>query len=176
MMRFLVLFLFVFLLLSSFSSSVSGLTEEELKIAFVYNFLKFVSWPSGSKNLYLCVVGETKLKPYLFALQGKSVKDKVISVKELSLDVKGALCCNALFVGKLSRDKLKMIIRKAQENGVFTVSDLPGFAELGGIIEVFPVENKLRFIVNLSAAKLSGIKISSRLLKLAIRVINDDKS
>lgn len=51
--------------------------------------------------------------------------------------------------------------------GVLTVSDAPGFAAAGGIIELFAEGNKVRFTINMEAASAAGLAISSRLAQLA---------
>ncbi len=169
-------FLASLLLLSFFvSSSFSSPTEEELKTAFVYNFLKFVSWPKFlGDTLHLCVVGKTALKSYLPALNGRFIKNRVLKVTVIEGEPLSS--CQALFVGSLSSNKLKFLLEEAKHESVLTISDLPGFLKNGGIIEIFQVNNRLAFGVNLIAARKSGLKLSSRLLKLAKMVITYDNS
>jgi len=50
---------------------------------------------------------------------------------------------------------------------VFTVADQEGFAKAGGIANFFRAENRIRFEINPRAAQKAGLKISSRLLRLA---------
>ncbi len=172
---FLVLLLLSFLV--SYSFSLSSPTEEELKTAFVYNFLKFVSWPEiNSQNIYLCFVGETKLEPYLLSLDGKKIRKKLVKVREIKKIDSNLSQCHAIFVGKVSKKVMKQILQEAEKNMILTISDVSGFVESGGIIEIFLFDNKIRFKINLFVANKSGLKISSRLLKLAQKVIRNDHS
>lgn len=50
---------------------------------------------------------------------------------------------------------------------VLTIGEMPGFVHLGGIIGFFMENNRLRFQVNVDAAKRSGLKFSSQLLMSA---------
>jgi hypothetical protein len=50
------------------------------------------------------------------------------------------------------------------------VSDMPRFAERGGMIQFILEENRVRFQVNLAAAQNAGLVLSSQLLKLAALV------
>ena len=50
---------------------------------------------------------------------------------------------------------------------LLTVSDIPGFARQWGIVEFKMVGNKVRFEINHNAARKDGLKISSRLLRVA---------
>jgi hypothetical protein len=54
---------------------------------------------------------------------------------------------------------------------VFTVADQEGFARAGGTANFFRADNRIRFEINPLAAKKAGLKISSRLLRLA-KVVN----
>ena len=56
---------------------------------------------------------------------------------------------------------------------ILPISDIDSFAEEGGIIELFRFDTKLRFKVNVEAARRSGLKISSRMLDLAHIVGNE---
>jgi hypothetical protein len=55
---------------------------------------------------------------------------------------------------------------------VLTVSDRKGFAESGGIIELYVDGGRVRFAINVDAVERSGLRLSSRLLGLA-KVIRD---
>jgi len=50
---------------------------------------------------------------------------------------------------------------------VLTIGETPGFARNGGIINLILEDNKVRFEVNVQAAKDAELNISSRLLALA---------
>ncbi|MCX5637000.1 MAG: YfiR family protein, partial [Planctomycetota bacterium] len=54
---------------------------------------------------------------------------------------------------------------------VLTISEMEGFIEKGGMINFITEESKVRFEINDSAAKKSGLQISSKLLSLAKKVI-----
>ncbi len=142
---------------------------EELKVAFVYNFLKFVSWPSQGTTLRFCIVGETPLVDYLEVFSGKSVSNKVIMVTKT--DPKDTKDCQAIFIGKLAPLQKEKLLKTLKGKAVLTISDQKSFTKEGGIIELFLEGKKLRFKVNYTAAKEAGLKISSRLLRLAKEVI-----
>ena len=53
-------------------------------------------------------------------------------------------------------------------NSVLTIGDMKDFTELGGVIG-FKIEDKqIRFEINLEAAQRAGLKISYKLLRLAL--------
>ena len=51
---------------------------------------------------------------------------------------------------------------------VLTVADTAGFLDHGGIINFVLEGSKVRFEINQEAAERAGIKISSKLLRLAV--------
>jgi preprotein translocase subunit Sec61beta len=50
---------------------------------------------------------------------------------------------------------------------VLTVGESEAFARQGGMIRFFEEDNRLRFEINPTAAEKVGLRISSKLLKLA---------
>jgi hypothetical protein len=58
---------------------------------------------------------------------------------------------------------------------VLTIGETPGFARNGGIINLILEDNKVRFEVNVAAAKEAELNISSRLLALA-RIVQSPSS
>ena len=58
---------------------------------------------------------------------------------------------------------------------MLTVSDMEGFAEAGGVIGLMKTDEKIRFEINLLAAKDAGLVINSRLLNLA-QIVYDERN
>jgi hypothetical protein len=50
---------------------------------------------------------------------------------------------------------------------VLTVADTEGFAQARGMITLLYIDNKVRLLVHLEAARAAGLKISSKLLNVA---------
>ena len=51
------------------------------------------------------------------------------------------------------------------------MADRPGFLEEGGVIEIKLSGGRVRFDINLAAARDGGLRLSSQLLQLADRII-----
>jgi hypothetical protein len=45
-----------------------------------------------------------------------------------------------------------------------TIGEIEGFTQMGGVINFFEEQNRLRFKVNIDAAKRAGLTMSSQLL------------
>ncbi len=150
--------------------------EDEVKAAFVYNFAKFVEWPPGKINdsINLCILGESPLGfSALKAIDGRTAQDKPLVTKLLnkSDDLKN---CHIAFIAASERSKVAQLLNIAEQQHALTVSDMDGFTQAGGAIELVKTEEKIRFAINLLAAKEAGLVISSRLLSLALAVYDDN--
>jgi len=56
---------------------------------------------------------------------------------------------------------------------ILTIGESDGFLESGGIINFLMEDEKVRFEINNTAAKQARLKIRSKLLRLAQRVIEE---
>jgi len=153
----------------------AGATESQVKAAYLYNFGKFVRWQTdriGSpQTLTICVLGKDPFGAVLDAtVEGESIDGKKITVKRLST-IQDLTSCSILFIATSEESRLGPVLSAAQHQGLLTVSDIPHFAERGGIIGFVMLQDKIRFEVNRSAAEQSHLTLSSELLKVASRVI-----
>jgi hypothetical protein len=167
--------LFAPLMLHSVPAETVHPTESQVKAAYLYNFGKFVRWPSDKEvsrnSLEICILGQDPFGPVLDAtVAGESIDGKGITVKRIS-KVQDAPQCGILFISLSEGDHLAPILAAAQHSGTLTVSDIPRFAEQGGIIGFVIKQDKIRFEVNRGAAALSHLTLSSELLKVASKVI-----
>lgn len=146
-------------------------TEDKIKAAFVFNFIKFVSWPdktfdSADAPIQLCVWGTNALEGALESLRSKTAKNRKIQVL-YTQKAGDALGCHLLFIARHNATTLRDIIDQTSEKNILTISDIKGFAQSGGIIGLFRSEDQMRFAINVDAARRSGLRITSQLLKLA---------
>jgi len=150
-----------------------GGAEEEhlLKAVFVYNFAKFTRWPESSwsderQPLGLCTVGEDKLLAELERLSGRAIQGRTVDVVPLQR-TGGWENCQVLYIARSEKGRYHTFVESLRGKPVLTVSEIHGFARSGGTIELYRDGEKIRFLINLTAARDAGLEISSRLLSLA---------
>lgn len=148
--------------------------ENDLKAAFIYNFAKFTHWPAANASatdqpITICVFGRIDFQRQLASVDGKSVGEQPVVVKYLR-DILEVPVCRILFIGQLDPQELKAVLGSTQQFPVLTISDAPGFAQSGGIVEIFREDQRLRLRVNTKSAESAGVKLSSKVLRLAIIV------
>jgi YfiR/HmsC-like len=153
-------------------ASAQEISEYQLKAAFLYNFTKFVDWPpqpgdNREKPFAICVIGDDPFRGGLESIvEGKSVNGRVLAVRHIKR-VEEAQGCRIAFISASEKARLWLILNALRGSGVLTVGDTEGFAEMGGVINFILVDNRVHFEINLDAAKVQGLNISSRLLRLA---------
>ncbi|MGZ5579051.1 MAG: YfiR family protein [Methylobacter sp.] len=148
--------------------------EDEVKAAFVYNFAKFVEWPKDGIHgqINLCILGESPLGfSALKAIDGRTAQDKQLVTKLLNKpdDLNG---CQIVFIAASEQNKMAQLLKLAHRQHALTVGDVDGFSK-GGAIGLVKTDEKIRFEINLLAAKEAGLTVSSRLLSLALTVYDE---
>jgi hypothetical protein len=150
-------------------------TEEyRVKAAFIYNFAKFIEWSpeayeSSASPIVLCILGDDPFETALDSVEGKKVGERKLVIKRIK-KVQDGDGCQILFICSSEKEGLPQILKALQGSSVLTISDMDRFTDQGGVIGFVLADNKIRFDINLGAARLSKLEISSKLLKLAERV------
>lgn len=144
-------------------------SEAPLRVAFVFNFIKFIEWPEqdATHNVKLCVsTTDADTRSALQQLNGKSANKREIELIYLKPDELGALDqCHMLY---LTQSILNKDLPSPLPNGVVLVADEP--AEQDQNVSIALVRNtdgRIEFAINSSAVDHAGVNISSQLLKLA---------
>lgn len=140
--------------------------EYEIKAGYLYNFIKYVDWPSYGDTITIGVLGYDPFGTALAPLNGKLVKGRRLVIKHLD-SVRDAQQCQIIFVSSSEKQRLQEIFESLRSARVLTVGETQGFADGGGIINFIEENNKIRFEINAEAARRTGLSISSELLKLA---------
>lgn len=164
-------------LLTIFSANIHAAppAEYEVKAAFVHNIAKFVEWPAASHaggKLRLCILGQSPFTKASGALEGERIDGLVWEVQHV--DSRSALqACRVLFIAASESGNLRRVLEGIKGRAVLTVGDSGGYAEQGVMVNFYMGENKVRFEINVEAARRAGLKISPQLLKLA-RIVPDN--
>src|SRR6267143_6213047 len=150
-------------------------SEYLIKAGFIYNFAKLVEWPTASfpqpdSPIVIGILGEDPFGATLDRIvTDKKINGRGIAVKRLKWgrDLKDLRDCNILFISSSEKEHLDSVVDAMKWLPILTIGDAPGFARRGGIINFTLEDNKVRFEVNVEAAKHADLTISSRLLTLA---------
>jgi len=155
-----------------------SLPEYRVKAAYLYNFIKFVSWPAqepqNKNTILVCIAGTDPFGAELSFMHNKVLQNRTIKVQTVTLEQLGA--CQIVFISRSQRSQLAAVFTALQSKPILTVSDIEGFAEGAGMIGFAMNESQLHLKINLHAAQAVGLEISSKLLEIATVVPGDNKS
>ena len=144
-------------------------SEYQLKAAFLYNFAKFIDWPSDDSSPF--VIGILGDNPFGKSLEqivaGKQINGRTISVQFFQTASEVARC-QILFISNSESKHFTEIIKNLKGSAVLTVSENDRFIDSGGMVDFVKEDSRIRFQINDDAAKAVRLKISSKLLSLAV--------
>jgi hypothetical protein len=148
----------------------------KIKAAFVFAFLKYTEWPQREGRdtnapIVFAVVGQNGMETPLRAmLEGKTAAGRPIRVRtyrDVASLIAEPLPGDALYIDGTARSEWDVIRKALANQPVLTISDMPGFCEGGGMLNLFEKENRVRFEANPAAVKARGLKLSAEVLNLA---------
>ena len=145
-----------------------GDREYQIKLAFLTNFISYTQWPESfkqSSEFSFCSSSQRFID-----LAAPQISAKAVAQRELALkvvDPSEEWQCDLLFILAEDGEKWANYLSEIQPEGMLIVGEQRGFARQAGIINFFLAGNKVRFEINLDTLEDSGLKISSRLLRLA---------
>jgi YfiR/HmsC-like len=149
--------------------------EPTVKAAFLYKFAGYVEWPpatfaAADSPFVIGVLGADEVAAELERIvPGRTVNDHRVVVRRLK-EGEPPRGVNLLFVGR-AEASLRPILRAAQAQGVLTVTETERGLELGSAINFVVSEDRVGFEVSLDSADRVGLRISSRMLAVARRVV-----
>jgi hypothetical protein len=144
-------------------------SQDALEAAYIYNFIQFTSWPNGRGDApaTVLVAGDDRVRA---AMQKIAAEANRTGHPSLRIDPCISLSCLArpqvVFIGSDQEPHLQQWLDKARGQPVLTVSDIPGFADRGGMIELARHRNHLTFRINRQAIEAAGLYVSAQLLQL----------
>lgn len=175
--------------------------EHQIKAAFLYNFIKFVDWPEekmpdNDEPVIIGVIGDKDFVKTFDPIKDKQVKGKKVIIKlfddlgelkkseeknssKLRQTIEPLKKCHIVFLcicNSVSIDNSAAVIDALKGSAVLTAGEQADFLENGGNINFLVEKKKVRFEINLSSAKHNKLKIRSQLLRLAKRVIKEEKT
>ena len=146
--------------------------EYQVKAAFLYNFAKFVDWPSAAFSgenspLIIGVLGDDPFGDALDkTVEGKTVNDRKIVVRRYK-QADDAKSCHILYVSRSEKKQVDKDLDRLDKTNTLTVGDMDQFLQRGGMVNFIIEDKKVRLEINPDAAERANLKVSSKLLQVA---------
>jgi hypothetical protein len=156
------------------SAGSSAYPEGKIKAALIYNFMRFVDWPvEHSITGELCVLGQKQeYQDALLFLSRRELKNTTISLRILSSKkLDNLTSCQVVFVTSDASVQQKQKVLQLAGKPTLIIGDETSFLGDSGMINFVKKQKKIGFEVNLANVQAANIRISSKVLRLAEKVI-----
>jgi hypothetical protein len=141
--------------------------EYHVKAAYLANFIRFVEWPLrpalgpvsicvAEPNPFGAVLEETVMDA---RIEGRPVVARVLSAPDDG--------CHVLFIPRDAPGSAGYLRAAQAGPGTLTVGETPDFIGRGGLVNFVREGVNVRFVIDAGTAERAGVRISSRLLRLA---------
>lgn len=147
-------------------------SETEVKAAFLYNFARFVEWPSTAFSsdtapLRVAVFGDEDFTAKLASLlSDKKAHGRAFEVKRIT-NPQEAKNFQMVFIPSAESKRALLVLDAVKKLPVLTIGESDEFLDYGGMINVYFEETQPRFEINPEPAEKVKLVISSKLLRLA---------
>ena len=151
-------------------SRMSAQSADDVEAAFLFNFSKFVEWPSkafadGQAPVTIGFVGKASLaNVFEQNAKGKNANGRELLVKRLDAGG-GAESCQIVFIGDASQ--VAAVLGAVKGKPVLTVGEGDAFLSAGGMIALSRDGSRLVFDINAGAIKASDLKSDPKIEKAA---------
>lgn len=149
---------------SADNGALERASEQSVRAVFLFNLLKFteLSPKTGSGQIRLCVAtNDPELVVAMDAINERQVHGKTVS----TIRFRSQPDCDVIYVD--TRQRWNSLAEKVASQSALTVGGYRGFVGDGGIVEIYVVDNKVRFSINLTVARRAGVRFYPQLLQLA---------
>lgn len=154
--------------------NISHAQKEKYQSLFIYNFTKYIKWPDSynSGKFVIGVIGDSPILESIKSMANS--KKKTMGGSVIVVKIYGSVDeiddCNILFVSKNVVNILSQIDNHIATKPILIITDSPGMANQGSVINFVETEGKIKFELNESKASSRGLIVSSSLAGLAILI------
>ena len=171
-----ILLLFVLTISTAFTPDFSGQkvdTNAKIKAVFIYNFTKYVEWPSGALDGEF-TIGILGKNPALFKELDNMSKVKKVANRSFTINSfstsKELKNPHILYIPEDNSGSLSSAISKLKGKNTLIVTESPGLARQGSAINFIIVGSRQKFELNKNTVSKYNLKVASVLEKLAVLV------
>lgn len=154
----------------------AAVPEASLKAAMLINILSFAKWPDQETryagSITVCVVGNDATDHALQSREGETIQGKRLAFARLPAKPADLRNCQAIFINGSNPDLVFRVSSLLDGSSVLLLGEGRASVENGAMVSLIPSAGRMVLEVNLAATRASGLTISSKLLRLARRVVD----
>lgn len=164
------------ILLSSAALPQRQAPEPALKAAILVNMLLFIDWPSQATQpkdqWVVCYVDSSPVAAALTNIDGRSVNSRPLRVQQVpNADSARLSNCHAVYLAPGDPASVFAVVPTLQASGTLIISDSTDYLQRGVMLNLDVELGRVVFDINLKSARLAGFGVSSKILRLARKVI-----
>jgi hypothetical protein len=153
-------------------SSAAFSQEAKFKALFMYNFTKYIEWPSEKQkgDFVIGVYGSSPIVDELKIIaQKKKVGSQPIVVKQIENESQ-LKACHIIYIPEARSSKAGTISLECSGKGTVVITDKQGLAKTVAGLNYIIIDGKQSFEINKSNLEKQGVKVNSVLLSLGVIV------
>lgn len=146
-----------------------AVSEQAVRAALVFNFIKFTEWPAnpaGDGLLRVCIA--TSDPAQIAAIEALGER-RVRGMPLTAVRFRRQADCGVIYVD--SSQRWSDVGDRRGLGTALTIGGYAGFVADGGMIEISLQEGRARFDINSAEARRAGLRFYPQLLRLARRVV-----
>jgi len=169
----------------------------QVEAGLIYKFTSFIDWPAAAffdkpkaetaekvtddqflkKEFIIGVMANDSMLEAFDPVVGTNVKGHKLVVKKLtvSASAEDLRRCHIIYFGESLEAEIGNILSRVEGSPVVTVSSMEKFIEHGGIISFREEQSRIRFAINMRAARMNEVGFRAKLLRVASQVVGAKK-
>ena len=148
-----------------------AVSEERLKLAYLYNFAQFIDWPADrlppGATLRLCVLGPERFGADLDALAQRQVRSHPLAISRPTSAAE-LQACHIVYAERLELPGQARPKEGSKGQASLWVSSQPGALRQGAVIQFVMLNTRLRWHLDQDNARRAGLNVSAKLLELSL--------
>lgn len=145
-------------------------TEAKIKVVYLYNFTKYIQWPSEYRSGDF-IIGVLNGNTQMLSELNRMAASRTAGAQKFSIKnyktVAEISKCNLLFLPESSNNLLSDVLKKVKGFSTLLVTESVGDAKKGASINFVFQDNKQEFELNKANAEKCHLVVSSSLSALA---------
>ncbi len=146
--------------------------KEKYQTLFIYNFTRYVKWPVSynTGKFVIGVIGESPIIKQITSMANyRKMTDDSLSIIVITYgSIDEIEDCNILYISEDFVGNIEQIEAKCEQKSVLFITDSPGMAMKGSVINFIEKEGKIRFEFNAGEASSHGLVVTGSLTDQAI--------
>ncbi len=160
-------FLYIILIFSLFGTTLNAYeSEDKLKAVIVGKVAKYVTWEENNDTTFKITVLKNQYENlFLEIYKNKKIKNKPVEIIEIK-NIDNLQSTDILYIPKVNAINLQKILNKTKNKNILTISDIRGFAQRGGVLQLYFHSQKLKLKMNTDILQKEGFSVNRTLLRI----------